>query len=180
MNAGFNLYAYGNLYYSFSNDVVNRTKSSSYIVQGTISKSVEDKFDIYLNAGPGYVVSQSSLQSANNNGKSFNADGGLTIYFPGKIQFSSDAQYTYLAKTQIFDRSFHQVLLNATLARKFFKKENLQLALSGNDLLNQNTGFNRVANYNVIQQTQESTIRRYIKLAVIWNFTHEGGASGQN
>lgn len=173
LNLGFNLYAYRSVYFGFSNDVLSQTISSSYIAQATISKSSDDKFDVYLNAGPGFIISKSSFQEANNDGKSFNADGGVTIYLPAKCQLNFDAQYTYLARTDVFNQPFHQFLFNASVSKKFFKKQNVQLLLSGDDLLNKNIGFNREASYDVIQETQESTIKRYIKCSIIWNFIND-------
>jgi len=54
------------------------------------------------------------------------------------------------------------------------KGDALLIKVSGNDLLNQNVGFNRSANSNFITQTTFTNIKRFYMLSVVWNFTKAG------
>ncbi len=176
MNAGLNLNANGNVYYNYANDALNRTVSYTYNPRFSVSKYKEKKFDFYLSAGPTYTISQSSLQIAtNNNGGGFKADAGFNIYLPGKFQIGSDDNYEYTAKTQSFSTDFKRTLINAYIIKKFMKSESLSLELWGNDLLNQNVGFNRNANGNLITQNSYTTIKRYFMFTIAYDFTRMGG-----
>lgn len=50
------------------------------------------------------------------------------------------------------------------------------MVLSGNDLLNQNTGFSRRATSNMITQNSYTTIKRYAMFSVIYDLSQMGGA----
>lgn len=176
INVGINLQTNGNTYFSYINDELNRTISNSYVPQLSISKHAVKKYEFYVNFGPSYNTSQSSLQKElNNNGWGWSGYGSIGLYLPGKIRIATNANYTYQPKTVSFNQDFEQLLLNASLDKKFTKKENLTLSLSGRDLLNQNTGFRRSAYGNAITQTSYNTIRRYFMLSVIWDFNKMGG-----
>ncbi|WP_374950538.1 outer membrane beta-barrel protein [Mucilaginibacter sp.] len=178
LNVGINASTNGNVYYSLINSALNKTKSYSYSGQLSLSKYKEKKYQVYINAGPDYTVGQSSLQPLiNNNGRGFAGDYYINFYLPGKFQISTDGQYQYKAATQSFGTDFHQTIINATVTKSFLKGDPLKLALRGNDLLNQNSGFTRSASANLITQNSYTTIRRYFMLSVIWDFSGAGGGA---
>ena len=49
--------------------------------------------------------------------------------------------------------------------------------LWGNDLLNQNSGFSRNAQANLITQTTYNTLKRYYMLTINYEFTKMGGGT---
>jgi hypothetical protein len=71
------------------------------------------------------------------------------------------------------------VLLNANLAKKFLKDENLKLSLSVNDLFNQNVGFSRNAYGSTIAQSSYTTIKRYFLISITYDFSQMGGAKAK-
>jgi hypothetical protein len=177
-NVGLNLNANGNVYYNYINSTLNMTKSYTYSPRLEINKYKEKKFDFYLSAGPTYTISESSLQPlTNNNGTGFKADLSGSIYLPGKFQIGTYSNYEYDAKTQSFNSNFSRVLLNAFIIKSFLKTDNLKLELWGNDLLNQNVGFNRNATANMITQSSYTTIKRYFMLTISYDFTKMGGVT---
>jgi hypothetical protein len=178
MNVGINANVSGSIYYSMINSQINRTNASSYTTRLSAYKGKQKKYDVNLNFGPNYTIGQSSLQpDRNNNGRGWNGGYGFTIYLPGKIQIGSDGEYLYRAPTQSFNTSFTQTIINANIAKTFLKDETLKLQISGNDLLNQNSGFTRSASSNYITQTNVTTIRRYFMFSVIWDFNKMGGGA---
>ncbi len=178
MNMGFSLNANGNIYYNLANNVLNMTKSYTYNPRLSFSKYKEKKFDFYLSGGPTYTINESSLQQqANNNGGGFKADGQFNIYLPGKFQIGSYSNYEYTAKTASFNHDFSKLIINAFIIRTFLKGDNLKLELWGNDLLNQNVGFNRNATANLITQNSYTTIKRYFMFSIIYDFTKMGGGA---
>jgi len=177
INAGLEVYANGNTYYNMSNDVLNETKSYSYSGSVRLSKYKEKKYDAWVSAGPTYTINSSSLNTVlNNNGRGFNANGGFNIYLPGKFQIGSDGNYTYNAPTKSFPQDFRRFLWNANISRTFFK-DALKASVTGNDLLNQNTGYNRTGSANVLTQERYTTIRRYFMFSLTWDFNKVGGGA---
>jgi outer membrane receptor protein involved in Fe transport len=178
MNIGANINANGNTYYNYSNNVLNTTKSYSYAAGLNLSKYKEKKYSVYLNFGPSYNLSESSLQkNISNNGWGMTGSSSVTIFLPAKLEFNTDGNYEYRGKTQTFNENFQRLLLNAQVTRKFLKKEEIRLSLSVRDLLNQNKGFDRSAYGNIINQTSYTTIRRYFMASLSWDFNKMGGAT---
>lgn len=178
MNVGLEGRVSGNVNYNIANNVINDSKTNNYNVSLSLSKYAEKKFDFRISGGPRYSDIRSSLQtSGSNKGWGLDANGSLNIYLPGKIQLGTDGNYQYTAKTETFSDEFKRFIWNASLSRKFFKGENLRASLSGNDLLNQNVGFNRYANSNMISQSNYTTIQRYFLLSLVWDFNKMGGTT---
>jgi hypothetical protein len=174
INGGVN----GNGGYNLLNSQLNFTKSYTYNIGLRASKYVPKKYDFNFNLGPTYTFSGSSLTpTLNNNGQGFNGNGSFTVFLPGKFQISSDANYLFRAKTQTFDTGFHRTLINASIAKTFLKDDNLKFSISGNDLLNQNQGFDRNANGNYITQNTYTTIKRYFMFSITWDFNSMGGSA---
>ncbi|MDR6945299.1 outer membrane beta-barrel family protein [Mucilaginibacter pocheonensis] len=177
-NAGVGLSANGNTYFNMTNGQLNETKSYTYSARLRFSKYKQKKYDFWSGAGPTYTINSSSLQrQVNNNGRGFNAYGGFNIYLPGKFEIGSDVDYVFNAKTQSFNEDFKRTTINANIGKKFFKDESLKLSLSGNDLLNQNTGYNRTGSTNILTQERYTAIRRYFMLSLVWDFNHMGGGA---
>ena len=165
----------GNINYALSNGLLNTNKSLTYKLQSSVYKSKEKKYDFYLSAGPTYSIGSSSLQpQLNNNGLGWDGSGSFNIYLPAQFQISSDQDFQFRPKTASFNQSFERLIINASITKKFFKNGPLSLVLSGNDLLNQNVGFNRAASNNSLTQTSYNTIRRFFLLSLIWDFNKEG------
>lgn len=183
INAGASANFNGAVYYSFKTDDVagkrlNRTSSNSISAQLQISKYEQKKYSFDLSAGPRYNAGQSSLSpNINNNGYGFTANGSMSFYLPFKFQIGTDGNYNYQAATQSLPDDFRQFIWNARISKSFFKSENLKLMLSGNDLLNQNSGFDRNSNGTNYSETRSVTIRRYFLFSVIWDFNKMGGGA---
>lgn len=175
---GLSLTTNGSTNYSYINNQMNKTNTSNYGANINMSKSVEKKYEIQFYGGPSYRTQNLSLRpTSNNDGWNFNGSASLAIFFPGKIQLRSDAQYTYNGKTETLNTSFSQVIWNSGITKSFFKGENLKMSITANDLLNQNRGFNRNASENMITQTSYNTIRRYFMYSITWDFNKMGGVS---
>ena len=116
----------------------------------------------------------------NNNGWGLNSNASFSFTFPGKVEIRSDGNYEFRQKTESFNQDFDRLIWNTSINKRFFKEENLTFSLSGNDLLNQNVGFNRNASSNFISQNSYTTIKRYFMFSVIWDFNKMGGGVPKN
>ena len=179
-NIGLELGANGNKNYSISNGALNASDLTTYSIRARIQKYVPKKYDFYLSAGPNFSYGGSSLnRSVNNNGHGVNGNAGFNIYLPGKFKIGSNADYQYNSATQTFSQDFSKVILNSYIAKTFFKGDNLQLAINGNDLLNQNAGFSRSVNGNLITQNTYTTIKRFFLLSLTYDFSKMGAGSAK-
>jgi hypothetical protein len=177
LNVGIDLYANGSKNYSMINGVLATTRSNSYTTSLLISQN-KDKYDFRISGGPSYNDNRSSLPSSTNNqGWGATGNASFNIKLPGKVTISSDGQYEYTAKTQTFNQDFERLIVNAFIAKKFLKAENLQIRISGNDLLNQNVGFDRSASNNMFVENRYTTIQRYFMGSIIWDFNKMGGTA---
>eukprot|EP01136_Pigoraptor_vietnamica_P001973 Opistho-1_new@29290 len=139
MSIGIDIDMQTNTSYNYINTVLTETNSSSASAELALSKFKEKKFSFNISFGPNYVKQQNSLnQAVNNNGLGTTGRGSFRVYLPGKVQISSDANYTYSPSTGSFDQSFERTIVNAELSKTFLKTDNLKLSILGNDLLNQN------------------------------------------
>lgn len=179
-NVGLSMGANGNTYYNMVNGALNQTTNYTFNPRISFSKYEQKKFELNFYGGPTYTLSKSSLQpNLNNNGSGFNADGGFTIYLPGKFRIGTNDSYQYTAPTQSFNTSFSKTLINAFIIKTFLKDDNLKFTLWGNDLLNQNVGFSRTATSNLITQNSYTTLRRYFMFTIDYDFTRMGGGSSK-
>ena len=107
----------------------------------------------------------------------FSYGGGMSgfLMLPGKIELRSDINFDLRQRTDEFPGDTDIILWNASIARKIGK--NGKLFITSNDLLNQNTGFNRMINSNQITEDRYSRISRYFFLKFEWSFTQMPGTN---
>jgi len=167
---GFNIN--GNTSYNYTNDLLNMSKN--YVLNPLINLGMfkMKKIELGFQGGPTYTISESSLQpNVNNNGWGARADLNGTIYLPGKFQVGTYSNYQYNAATASFHQNFSQVIFNPFIIKTFLKNDNLSAELWVNDVFNQNSGFSRVAQANLITQTTNNTLKRYFMLTINYDFT---------
>jgi hypothetical protein len=180
VNVGIDLNMNGNRNYGYTNGVLTSSNSGNYNAKFTLSKWEKNKYDFYMGVGPSYNVSNSSLQTGTtNNGRGFSGNATFNITLPLQFEIGSNVDYTYTAKTATFNEDYRRTLLNATITKAFFKAKTLKLSVSGNDLLNQNSGFDRNAYGNIISQESYTTIKRYFMFSVSWDFSQMGGSDAK-
>jgi hypothetical protein len=178
LRIGMNLNSDGSTYFNMINDVLNKTRSSNYSTQLTFQMYKQKKIEFYFALGPEYITSESSLQKQiNNNGWGASSQFELQVYLPQKVRIQTSANFDYQEKTQSFDQDFNRLIWNTNISKSFMKEESLKFTLSANDLLNQNTGFNRRATSNMITQNSYTTIKRYFMLSLSYDLNHMGGGS---
>ncbi|MBN9384857.1 MAG: TonB-dependent receptor family protein [Chitinophagaceae bacterium] len=160
---------------SVINHVQNTTNSGSYTLGGRVYKSKDKKYEASIEPSATYTDSRSSVNLQQPvRYWTWSIQPAVDLYLPLKFQVHADAQINLREKTDAFRNNLNNTLLNAWLGKKFLKGDALLVKVSGNDLLNQNIGFNRSANSNFITQTTFTNIKRFYMLSVVWNFTKAG------
>ena len=124
---------------------------------------------------PGYQINKSSLQSLRNaNGFVMNNYLRLNVQLPKKVRLAADGSYEFQQASSSFNTNFSQFVINTSIEKSFLEKDNLKLSISGNDLFNQNAGFQRSVFGNNITQTSFNNIQRYFLVSLAWDFSKFG------
>ncbi len=160
---------------SVVNNLANKTVSKTYSFTQGLWKAKEKKYELGMHYTINYTESRSSINTGViTHYWTYAIQPSAEVFLPFKFQVHGDGDINLRQKTSVFDNNNNVVLLNAWLGRKFLKNDALLLKVSGNDLLNQNIGFNRTVNSNFITQNTYSTIKRYFMFSLVWNFTKAG------
>ncbi|MBA3648009.1 MAG: TonB-dependent receptor [Chitinophagales bacterium] len=155
---------------NFINGKKNITKNTSASAGLDLSFHKE-KVDISMDANFDYTVPSSSLNRESNLPySSQNLSASLYFELPYKLKIESNADYTINnRRTQGYNINYF--IWNVSLSETFFKKENLIVSMSVNDLLNQNIDTRRTIQDNVIIDTKSNVVGRYYLLKVLYKFT---------
>ena len=160
---------------NFVDSVLNTSRINSYTLEAGLDKSFKknDKEVAGINIRPGitYNDNHATISTFSTSYRSSEITTEDYVELPHKFRLSTVVQVNLRQRTDVFATNNNVVRWDATLARKFFKGDQLELRLSVFDILNQNIGFSRTASGNVITENSYNTIRRYGLLSLVWNFT---------
>ncbi|MCO5238138.1 MAG: TonB-dependent receptor family protein [Chitinophagaceae bacterium] len=172
LQAGWGLELNGGTAYSPINNVINKLNYKTYSTTLELFKNKIRQYSLYLIATGGYTINKSSLQpEAVNNYFSFSIQPSADIFFIKKFRLHTDANYLWQQKTQAFANNFDRLVWNVRVERSFLKKDQLNIKISCNDILNQNNGYTRTATNTFFSENNYTTIRRYFTIGATWNFT---------
>ena len=152
------------------NNLDNTNRYATYKIFIGSYKYKENKFNFMIRPGIGYTFNKSSLRPDVQT-KYFTSETYMNIW--GKIwkkfEASTSANIDLREKTDVFANNRNVIKWDAYVSKKFFKKDNMELKLGVYDILNQNIGFNRTANTNIITENSYTTLRRYVMLSLQYN-----------
>ena len=160
-----------NKYTNFINGQTNVTKTTAV----TAGLDIELKLDsLNITIGNSYTYNNpvSSLSSVSNQPyatQKYFIDGEWRL--PQHFQLKSDATYTInTGRAAEFNRNI--LIINVELSKAFLPTENVILALSANDILNQNLNLQRQINGNVITDNRTNIISRYFLVKLTYKFNN--------
>jgi hypothetical protein len=163
----------GGTNYNYINGDLNTTTSQACSLNLRITRALKNVYSTDVSIAPGYNFYRYSLQpDYNNNSFGLGSRDNVLIYVTKKLLFTTTLDYTYAAKTPSLPAAEY-TLWDASFGRTFLKEDNLKIALSGNNILNQSRN-NRSQVGSTINQTYTNTIGRYFMLTVTWDFTKFG------
>ncbi|GAA4462506.1 TonB-dependent receptor [Nemorincola caseinilytica] len=158
------------------NNIINRQQNSSNTnsisLAPYVSYTKDNKFDIRWEPQIAYNVNTSTNNPVDVTYYIFTNELSGSVQLPKKIEIGSSVDMMFRQKTPIFTTNNNVIKWNAYVTKKFLKKSQLELRASVYDILNQNLGFSRIGQGNMVTQNSYNTIRRYGMLSLIWNFTH--------
>jgi hypothetical protein len=156
---------------SLVNSVRNNMTNNNYALNGTLRYSLKN---IYLTGSSIATLTKgSSSLGMLNSGRSLSHNHQLAanIKLPLKMEFNATAALVFQPANSSFDRSLNTYQVNSYLLKKLLKNQSLELKLSVNDLLNQQTGYNRTVYGNSISETTYSYIPRFFLIGLRWNMS---------
>jgi outer membrane receptor protein involved in Fe transport len=157
------------------NNFNNLTRAGSYTGGIRISKTKDKKYEFALNTNVTYTTSKSSDNPGFvTNYFTYVIQPEADVFLSWHIQIHGEADLTIRQKTPVFPTNNDIFLVNGWIGKKLLKNDQLMLKAAVNDLLNQNTGFNRDVSSSFISQTTNTTIRQYFLFSVVWNFSKAG------
>lgn len=178
LNLGLNLNGSNGRINNYINDVKNTSINNAVTIGPDVTFWREDKYDFSWNPNVTYTNNKSTLNAMPVSYWSLNNTASGSVQLPKNIEISSEITVMLRQKTIVFTDNNSNVLWSASVSKKFFKKKQLATKLMVFDILNQNRGYTRSAQGNIVTQNSYATIRRYGMLSITWNFTHSpmGGA----
>lgn len=180
LNMGWNVnYNNSNNYLSLGggSSVLNNSESLVLTPTFGLSSYRADKWSFYLDFNPGIRKETSSVQPLLNNSTFvFRSNYELSYTFPKNFKIVMNVNQDYEAATKTL-AAFKQVNMAGYISKKFLKDKSLETQLFFNDILNQNKGFRRYQNGNVVTQTNNDVLGRYAMFKLIYNFTTMKGGN---
>lgn len=154
------------------NGVMNTSDNNSYGGGLQLGYELgEEKLEVNYRPQVDYNDNRSNINSKTTSYWTFEQNFDASYKLPLKFEIGTDVNWYIRQQTSLFDQNNNVFRWNAYVAKKFMKNDQLELRLSAFDILNQNLGFSRYAQNNMITQDNYNTIRRYGLLSLTWNFT---------
>ncbi len=168
LNAGFS--------YIRTPSIINNQNNfaNTYSINGgiTLGSNINDKIDFTLSYMGTYNIVKNTLQtSSNNNYYQHNANLRFNWQFWKGFVFNTGLQNTlYTGVSQGFNQNIF--LWSAALGYKFLKDQSLDVRLSVNDILNQNSGVSRTVSETYLEDSKSQVLKRYMLLTVTYTIKY--------
>ncbi len=163
----------------FVNGVRNQTTTSSYGLNVNLAKNKENKYDFYLSPSFSWNHSAATVNSAANADYwQFDLWGEGRVTLPKKFEIGTKLDMELRQKDPRFSQQTNYTKIDATVTRRFFKNNDLELKFGIYDILNQNRGYRRNFDSYSFQESYYTTLRRFWLLTLTWNISKNGKPAG--
>ncbi len=163
---------------SMVNGAENVNTNYTHKVSLTIDNRKKDKWDVSVGGSLQVTDARYSIQNTLNNRYMDMAAFTEMRYNPTeKWNFAFKADITNYT-SQSFDEPILVPLLSGEISYYFLKFNRGVLTLQGMDLLNKNTGIQRISELNYLQERQTNMLGRYVMLSFKYRLNKMGGKSG--
>ena len=137
--------------------------------------NISEKIDFSFNTGASFSYADASngYTPGNTYWDAFASSTFNWIFFHGfffRANYNYSCQYHSNGNTENPD--YH--LLNLSIGKKFFKKQNMEIRLSGYDLLNQTQSYSHNVTASYIQDSRQTVIKRIFLLSCSYKFNTMG------
>lgn len=158
--------------YSILNDQKMKNESMYGSAGASLHYDWTDKLSVGYQGSVNYNVGRSDI-AANKTNRNLSHTHNIdaTAFLPGKFELRSDCHFNFQPQNSLFKSSLNTIQWNASVEKKLFKKDQVFVKLSVNDILNQNTGYYRGVYGNTVSESNRLVIKRYWLLTLGWNFS---------
>jgi hypothetical protein len=157
---------------SILNNIKVNNKNANVMAGFTLNYDLENKMALAYSGRISFDNSKSNYGNTGNRQNithTHNLSG--SFYLPKKFELSSDCNFNFQPRNSSFNSSFNFIMWNAYIQKKLLKNNKAFAKLSVNDILNNNTGFNRYIYGNDITEYDRLVIKRYFLFTIGFNFS---------
>jgi Outer membrane protein beta-barrel family len=159
----------------FINGVKNSTTIRSVGVRLNASKQKENKFDFYIS--PSFTLNKSDATvNAAANASYWQLEGwaNLRVTLPKNFEIATDANTQIRQKDPRFSQNNNFTKWNASVTKRMFKDNALEVKLGIYDILDQNRGYQRNFSSYSFTESYYTTLRRFWTVTLTWNISKNG------
>lgn len=157
------------------NETENVVTNLTHRASVTFDNRRKEKWDVNTGVGVSYTDARYSIQEDLNNTYYDLSWFGEIRYSPSdRLNFNVTADVTNYTASNFYD-SRVVPLIGSEITWLFLKNNRAALSLAGVDLLNRNSGIQRVAEMNYLQEQVSNIIGRYVMLSFKWRLNKFGG-----
>lgn len=165
----------GNNSFNMVNNKLSANHNMSYTADLPIRlNSANYSYSLDLNGS--ITKNKANLQQAANDYKGYAINFHQYNKLPLNFFIGTDGNYSYSSPNRVYPTAISKFLLKAYFGKAFLKEENLKLTITGSDLLNQNTGYDRRSTSDSFTESRNNVIRRFFLFTVTWDFSKFGKA----
>lgn len=163
-----------NLNHAFVNKTAYASNHYSFSLRPSVTYGKNDLFDIEPSYRLNYQYANYHVEALNNRENIVQqAMLSGTLYWPGRITWATDVNYTYNSNVAPgFSKAYW--LWNASVGLDLFKDRRATLQLSVHDLLDQNISVQRNITDTYIEDRQTTILHRYFMLKLIYHLRKVG------
>jgi len=160
------------------NGVENINTNMSHSFSLSVDNRIKKKWDVVAGGSVRLTDAKYSLQESLNNRYT-------NISYFSEIRFTPNDSWNFMISADVTnynDQSFGEAisipLISAEVSYFFLKNKRGSLSLEGVDLLNKNTGIQRISELNYLRETRSNTIGRYVMLSFKYRLNKMGDNKG--
>ena len=160
------------------NGVENVNTNMSHRFSLSVDNRIKKKWDVVAGGAISVTDAKYSLQESLNNRYT-----DLSYYT--EIRFNPNDNWNFMVSADVtnyndqsFGESISVPLIAAEVSYYFLKNNRGSLSLQGADLLNKNTGVQRISELNYLRETRSNIIGRYVMLSFKYRLNKMGDNKG--
>lgn len=162
----------------FINGAKNSTTTSSMGIRLNLNKQKENKFDFYFSPSFTFNKSEATINTAANASYwQLESWANLRVTLPKNFEIATDANTQLRQKDPRFSQNNNFTKWNASITKRMFKDNAMEVKLGIYDILDQNRGYQRNFNSYSFTESFYTTLRRFWTLTLTWNISKNGKPS---
>ena len=157
---------------SMINDVLNITSNMGYDASLSLGSNISENIDFTIQWNGAYNDAKQSLAGKNNQYFNHTASGTLKWVFWKGFTLTAAVNYNqYIGFTNNYNEDY--LICNVYLGKKLFKNQ-AEILIGVNDLLNENAAFARTVGSGYTQNAWNSVVGRYYTVQFNYNLRYFG------